>query len=69
MLTTMPVLQLPDFGKLFVVECDVSSSGLGAVLHQGTGPVTLFSRPIIVHHAKLTAYKRELIGLDQAVRH
>jgi hypothetical protein len=68
-LTTMSVLQLPDFDKLFMVECDVSSSGLGVVLHQGTGPVTFFSRPIVVHHAKLTAYERELIGLVQAVRH
>jgi hypothetical protein len=33
MLTTVSVLSLPDFNMLFVVECVVSSSGFGAVLH------------------------------------
>ncbi|WVZ83528.1 hypothetical protein U9M48_030666 [Paspalum notatum var. saurae] len=68
-ITSAPVLQLPDFQQPFVVECDASRSGFGAVLHQGSGAVAFFSRPITPRHAKLAAYERELIGLVQAVWH
>lgn len=68
-LTTAPVLQLPDFTKPFTVDCDASGSGFDAILHQGVGPITFFSRAISPHHAKLAAYERELIGLVKAVHH
>ncbi|KAJ3690866.1 hypothetical protein LUZ61_020030 [Rhynchospora tenuis] len=68
-LSASPVLQLPDFSLPFIVECDASGSGFGALLHQGDGPVAYFSRPVAAHHAKLAAYERELIRLVKAVRH
>jgi hypothetical protein len=62
-LTTGSVLQLPDFDAPFIVDCDASGTGFGAVLHQGHGPITFFIRQVAPHHAKLAAYERELIGL------
>jgi hypothetical protein len=77
-LTTVPVLQLPDFTKPFTVDCDASGSGFDAILHQGVGPITFFSRAISPHHAKLAAYGAnrarqsrpplEVVSLDKAVR-
>jgi hypothetical protein len=52
-----------------VVECDASGSGIGALLHQGGGPMEFYSRQIAPRHSKLAAYERELIRLLQAVRH
>jgi hypothetical protein len=68
-LTSAPVLQLPDFNREFMVEYDTSGAGIGAVLHQGGGPIAFFSRQMAPRHSKLAAYERELIGLVQAVRY
>jgi hypothetical protein len=68
-LTSALVLQLPDFSKTFIVDCDALGAGIGAVLYQGAGPLAFFSRDVAPHHAKLTAYERELIGLVKAVKH
>ena len=68
-LSGAPILHLPDFSKEFVVDCDASGSGFGAVLHQGTGPLAFFSRSFAARHLKVAAYEHELISLVQAVRH
>jgi hypothetical protein len=56
-LSTAPVLEMPVFDKLFVIDCDASGSRFGAVLHQDSGPLAFFSHPFAVWHLKLVAYQ------------
>ena len=43
-MTTIPVLNLPNFRQLFIVETDASGYGLGAVLMQSHRPVAYISQ-------------------------
>jgi hypothetical protein len=68
-LTMMPILQLLNFDKLFVVECDASGTCIDAVLHQAVRRSVFFSRQLVPRHTNLVAYECESIGLVQAVKH
>jgi len=40
-LSESPVLALPDFSVIFVVECDAPGTGIGAILQQNSHPIAL----------------------------
>lgn len=67
-LLSTPVLRLPDFSKPFVIECDASSDGVGAILSQQDHPVAYFSKGFSPSNRFKSAYDRELLALVLAVQ-
>ncbi|KAD5318340.1 hypothetical protein E3N88_18286 [Mikania micrantha] len=67
-LTSALVLRLPDFSQPFVVECDASSEGVGAILSQQEHPIAYFSKGFASLTKFKSAYDRELLAFVLAVQ-
>ena len=45
-LTNASLLSLPNFAKMFEIECDTSGIGIGAILMQDGRPIAYFSEKL-----------------------
>jgi hypothetical protein len=57
------LLQLPDFGKIFEIECDASSIGIGSVLLQEGKPIAYFSEKLNCPLLNYFVYDKDLYAL------
>ena len=68
LLTTAPILTLPVEGKNFIVYCDASYSGLGAVLMQEKNVIAYASRQSKVHERNYPTHDLELAAVVFALK-
>lgn len=61
-LVSAPVLALPDFNKIFIIEIDACSFGIGVVLMQEGRFVAFYSKALAPQCLKSSIYEKELMA-------
>jgi hypothetical protein len=66
-MSTCPILALPDFSQPFVLECDASGVGIGAVLMPGGHPIVFESRKLDELERLYPIYDKEMLAIMHAL--
>lgn len=62
-----PLLQLPNFDAEFVVESDACEEGIGVVLMQGGKPTTYLSKALSDRQKLLSIHEKEMLAIVMAI--
>jgi ribonuclease HI len=66
-MSTCLVLALPDFTRPFILECNTSREGIGAVLMQDRHPIAYESRKLTPTEHLYSIYNKEMLAIVHAL--
>lgn len=58
-----PILSMPKFNEKFILECDASNTGVGAVLMQGGHPIAYISQGLKGQALALSTFEKEMLAI------
>ena len=61
-MSSFPILSLPDFTQPYVLECDASRDGIGAVLMQNGHPIAYERKKLKPHERHYSIYEKEMLS-------
>ena len=62
-MTSTPTLAMPNFSEPFIIECDASGNGIGAILAQQSRPIAFMSRALGTTKQSWSTYAKEMLAI------
>lgn len=66
-MSTYLVLDLPDFSQSFVLECNASSEGIGAILMWNVHPISFKRKKLKDYECHYSIYDKEMLAIMHAM--